>query len=289
MSLELGLACAAAVRYIAIMSDGKVTVRWADKVALVTLRRPAKHNALNQAMWDGLVAATRLLAAKLPRAIVVTGEGPAFCAGMDLSLDNPQMASLATAARSGDPGPMRELLTKLRPAIDAFVALPVPVIAAVNGLAFGGGAELAIRSDLRVVDPTAELCFSEVRLGLMPDMGGCGALTRLVGRAVATDLILTARRVAGTEALTLGLASRVSAPGKAVDEALRLAQSIAANGPRAVRAALEVIRRSPYLSQAEALQLEQERAVELMTTGECIFGVTAVMSHQDPEFPDIDE
>ncbi len=271
------------------MSDGKVTVERANGVAVVTLRRPAKHNALNEVMWAGLSEATCELGAKLPRAIVITGAGPAFCAGMDLSPDNPQMAGLATAAQTGDPGPMRELLTKLRPAIDAFVALPVPIIAAVNGLAFGGGAELAIRSDLRVVDPDAELCFSEVRLGLIPDMGGCGALPRLVGRAVATELILTARRVKGDEALTLGLANRVSAPGKALQEALELARSIAANGPRAVRAALEVIRRSPYLSEAEALELERDRATTLMATGECIYGVTAVMSHQDPEFPDIDE
>ena len=81
----------------------------------------------------------------------------------------------------------------------------------------------------------------------------------------------------------------MSAPGKALDEALELARSIAANGPRAVRAALELVRRSPYLSEAEALELERDRATELMASGECIYGVTAVMSHQDPEFPDIDE
>ncbi|MBW2457498.1 MAG: enoyl-CoA hydratase/isomerase family protein [Deltaproteobacteria bacterium] len=271
------------------MSDGTVSVERVDQVALVTLRRPDKRNALNEAMWRGLAAAAQKLREQAPRAVVVTGEGSAFCAGMDLSAENPQLAGLAQAAQTRDPGPMRELLTQLRPAIDAFIALPVPTIAAVNGLAYGGGAELATRCDLRVVDPDAEICFSEVRLGLIPDMGGCATLPRLVGRAVATDLIVTARRVKSAEALSLGLANRVSAPGKVVEEALALGRSIAQNGPRAVRAALDVIRRGADLTEDEALALERDRATEVMATGECIFGVTAVMAHQDPEFPDIDD
>jgi enoyl-CoA hydratase/carnithine racemase len=160
------------------------------------------------------------------------------------------------------------------------------VIAAVNGLAFGGGAELAVRCDLRVMDPGAELCFSEVRLGLMPDMGGGVALVRLVGPAAAADLILSARRVRGDEAFRLGLVNRLSEPGDALGEALRLAQEVAQNGPRAVRAALRVIRATTDLSEAAALGLEQDEAAALMATGECVHGVSALMSRKDPEFPD---
>jgi len=89
------------------------------------------------------------------------------------------------------------------------VALPVPIIAAINGLAFGGGAELAVRCDMRVMDPGAVICFSEVRLGLMPDWGGGVALSRLLGRSLAADHILTARRVNADEALDMGLVNQV--------------------------------------------------------------------------------
>jgi enoyl-CoA hydratase/carnithine racemase len=268
------------------MSDGSVTVERIEHVAIVTLRRPDKLNALNDALWSGLRQAAAEIGGKLPRAVVITGEGEAFCAGMDLSPDNPRMAGLAEAAQTHDPVPMRALLEGLRPSFDALVSLPVPVIAAINGLAFGGGAELAVRCDLRVMDPDAELCFSEVRLGLMPDTGGGVALTRLVGTAVAADLILTARRIRGEEAARLGLVNRLSAPGKVLDEAIAFAGDIARNGPRSVRASLEVIRRTPDLSEEEALDFERERAAQLMASGECIFGVTALLSRSEPEFPD---
>lgn len=262
-----------------------VSVGRVGKVGVVTLRREAKKNALNQAMWAGLRSAADALAASLPRAVVITGTGRAFCAGMDVSPDNPQIASLAEAARTHDPGPMRALLEELRPAFDALVGLPVPVIAAINGLAYGGGAELAARCDLRVMDRDAEICFSEVRLGLMPDLGGAVAVTRLVGPAIASDLLLSARRVGADEALRLGLVNRVSAPGEALAEALSMAEQIAANGPRAVRATLSVIRATADLTEAEALELERERAAELMATGECAHGIAAFVSRQPPEFP----
>lgn len=270
------------------MSDGSVTIERDGPIAVVTLCRPHKKNALNDALWAGMRAAAETLAGELPRAVIVTGEGSAFCAGMDLSPDNPQIAGLAVAAQTHEAGPMRALLAGLRPSMDALVRLPVPIIAAINGLAFGGGAELAVRCDLRVMDAEAELCFSEVRLGLMPDMGGGVALTRLVGPAVAADLILTARRVRGEEAQRLGVVNRVSAPGRALDDARELARSIAANGPRAVRASLNVIRRTPDLDEEAALELERERAAELMATGECVYGVTALMSKSEPQFPDAD-
>ncbi len=265
--------------------DGTVSVERSGHVAIVTLRRPHKRNALSEALWKGLAAAAQQLEQTPPRAVVVTGEGDAFCAGMDLNPANPQMAGLAEAAQTHDQAPMRTLLAALRPSIDAFVGLPVPIIAAVNGLAYGGGAELAVRCDLRVMDPEAKLCFSEVRLGLMPDMGGCWALTRLVGPAVATDLICTARRISGKEAAALGVVNRVSAPGKALEEAIELAEQIAVNGPRATRASLAVIRRCPEIDEAQGLALERDLAVELMASGECIHGIAGLMSRSEPTFP----
>ena len=269
--------------------NGTVTLERDGHVAVVTLNRPEKRNCLNHEMWSGIADAARALRARPPRAVVITGAGSAFSAGMDVSPTNPQISSLVEAAQNHDPEPMRGLLREVRPAFDALVGLPVPVIAAINGLAFGGGAELAVRCDLRVMDPEATICFSETRLGLMPDVGGGVALTRLLGPGVATDLVLTARRVGAEEALRLGLVSRMSAPGRALEDALALGREIAANGPRATRAALEVIRQTLDLSEADALALERENAAQLMASGECAHGLAALMSRTPPEFPDLEE
>jgi enoyl-CoA hydratase/carnithine racemase len=125
-----------------------------------------------------------------------------------------------------------------------------------------------------------------VRLGLMPDWGGGVALARLLGPARAADLILTARKVGAEEALRLGLADRVSAPGAAVDEAVALAEQIAANGPRAVRAALSLVRTTGDLPLAEARAREVELATDLIAGGECVHGITAFLTRQPPSFPD---
>ncbi|MBU2489318.1 MAG: enoyl-CoA hydratase/isomerase family protein [Proteobacteria bacterium] len=269
------------------MEDYGIRLSLQDGVAVVTLDRPARRNAFDQKMWSDLVEVGKRLAARLPRAVVVTGAGDrAFCAGMDVNPDNPQVAGILNAVRDHDPGPVRGLLDQLAGAVRALVDLPVPVIAALNGPAYGGGAELAVSCDFRVLDPGALIRFSEVRLGLMPDWGGGVALTRLAGPSVAADLILTARSVDAHEALALGLANRVSEPGKALEEALNLARAIAANGPRAVRHALSVIRKTPDLTLEEALDLEAREAAELIASGECVHGIGAFFEKKEPEFPD---
>ncbi len=270
------------------MTDGTTRLERSGKLAIVILDRPAKKNALNEALWLALERVIDELEAKLPRAVVITGAGDAFCAGADVSPDNPMSAALMQAMQDKQRERAVAVLSRMRRIVDRLVSLPVPVIAAINGLAYGGGAEIATRLDLRVVDPNATICFSEVRLGLMPDLGGGVALTRLLGPALASDLILTARRIDAEEALRMGLASRVSLPGKSVEVALELAQAIANNGPRAVRAALEVIRKSSDMPISEALSFELGRAADLIVSGECVHGVTALFSKQDPEFPDVD-
>jgi len=265
-----------------------VTAARRGKVAVITLDRPARHNAMNAEMWAALDAALDVIEADLPRALVVTGAGEkAFCAGFDVRPDNPMVADLLTSVQTGEEGPVAALLHRIRGTVDRLAALPVPVIAALGGLTYGGGAELACRCDLRVADPAVEIRFSEVRLGLMPDWGGGPALARLLGPSRAADLILTARRVHAEEALSLGLVNRVSAPGAALEEAVALGEQIAANGPRAVRAALTVLRQSPDLPMADALALELRVATMLIAGGECMHGISAFMARAEPEFPDI--
>jgi enoyl-CoA hydratase len=256
-------------------------------VAVVVLDRPERRNALCASMWAELDRVVAELERALPRVVVLTGGGDrAFCAGMDVNPDNPDSARLMGAIQDRDRGAVVTLLSELRRVADRFFALPVPIIAAINGVAFGGGAELAVRSDLRVMDASATLSFSEVRLGLMPDWGGGVALTRLVGPARAADLILTARRVGAEEARELGVVNQVCPAGSALESAQHLAGSIAENGPRAVRGALAVIRRTPDLSERDALALELEGAASLIASGECVFGIGAFFSRTAPSFPD---
>lgn len=256
-------------------------------IALVTLDRPDKRNAFDEAMWAALETVASGLRERPPRAVVVTGAGDrAFSAGFDVSPENPQVARLITALGEKDRKPVEQLIGHIRSAVDRFVMQPVPVIAAVNGLAYGGGAELAVRCDMRVMDPDAVISFSEVRLGLMPDWGGGVALARLVGTARAAELILTGRKVGAQEAFSFGLVNRVSEKGGAADLAMEIAGKIAANGPRAVRHALSVIRKTPDMPIDEALAFESERAVGLIETGECVEGIGAFLGKREPEFKD---
>ena len=154
------------------MAEDLVVIEQVGKVAKVTMRRTEKLNALNEAMWKGLREAADKLSADLPRAVVLTGSGRAFCAGMDVAPDNPQ-------ARDGGSGcPVQGSGTDARvpqgasASIDKLVGLPVPVIAAINCLAYGGGAELAVRCDLRTMERGAQICFSEVRLDSCPTWEG---------------------------------------------------------------------------------------------------------------------
>lgn len=269
------------------MKDYGISVKRQGHIAIMTLDRPAKHNALDQHMWDCLDKSVTDLGQNLPRVIVLTGAGDkAFCAGFDVHPDNPLLTPLLAAAESRDKGPADELIRRVRTSTDKLVSLPVPIIAAINGLAYGGGAEIASRCDLRVMDPQAVFCFSEVRLGLMPDHGGVVGLTKLVGASRAADLILTARKVDAQESLQLGLTNRITAPGKVLEDALDLALSIAQNGPRAVRHALCVIRKIHDLTTRDALDLETQEAVDLIASGESIHGVTAFLTRQKPDFPD---
>ena len=269
------------------MIGGKIQVDRKNKIALVTMNQARKKNASDESMFLALENVTDELKQNLPRAIILTGAGDeAFCAGFNVNPENPLVADFLEVLNSNDIEPARRMVNRIRKAVDGFISLPVPIIAAINGLAYGGGMELATRCDLRVMDRTAQLCFSEVRLGLMPDWGGGPYLTKLVGSAIASDLILTARTVNAEEALKIGLVNRVSGEGRSVNEALNLAEQIAQNGPKAVRHALSVIRQSRGLSLEKALELEAKTAAELVKSGEWMHGVKAFMEKKKPEFPD---
>ena len=258
-----------------------------ENIAVITLNRPDRQNSMDEYMWNCFEEVISDLKRHLPRAVVLTGAGEkAFCAGFDVNPQNPQVTNLIKALEKHEKEEVESLINRVRTISDSLVFLPVPIIAAINGLAYGGGAEIACRCDLRVMDPDAAISFSEVKLGLMPDHGGVVGLTRLVGPANASDLILTARKLGAEEALVMGVINRISKPGKALEEALELAKGIADNGPEAVRHALKVIRKTSDLSYMDALLMESQEAVELILTGECIHGIGAFMTKKKPVFPE---
>ncbi len=269
------------------MTGELVCLEYHEKIALVTFNRPEKRNTFNLAMWESLEGVTARLRERVPRAVVVTGEGDAaFSAGFDVNPENPQVGSLVSAVQSHDRSPVAALIKNIRRWTDGFFAIPVPVIAAINGVAYGGGAEFAVRCDMRFADPKSVICFSEVKLGLMPDWGGGAALTRLAGTAVAADLILTARKIEAGEALAMGLLNGVSDEGRVMDLAMERAAMIAANGPLSVRKALSVIRKTPDLDYLSALDHESEEATDLITAGECMTGIAAFLKGEKPVFND---
>src|SRR5512143_586176 len=205
------------------MSDRVVVTRLPGGVADVRLNRADKMNALDIPMFEALVeAGTELASDRTLRAVVLSGEGRAFSAGLDFS----SFQSMAGGSRSGG-GAAPNLLSRgdasspanfAQRAAWVWTEVPVPVIAAVHGVAYGGGLQIALGADLRFVAPDAKLSVMEIKWGLVPDMSGTQTLRRLVRLDVAKELTFTGRVVSGTEAVALGLATRASE--KPLDDAL---------------------------------------------------------------------
>jgi enoyl-CoA hydratase/carnithine racemase len=222
---------------------------WHGRAAIVTLARPEAANALSLSLLTGLRAAfseiTRTDPA--PAAVVITGAGDkAFCAGADLK-------ERLTFTIEGT----RSFLDQLGGLLDAIAAFPRPVIAALNGVALGGGLELALACDFRVAASGVMLGLPEVRLGIIPGAGGTQRLARLVGPAIAKELILTGRRVDADQARALGLVNVVVPRESLLDAALGLVGEIADGAPLAVTEAKRAIDDGLSLPLAQGLAVER--------------------------------
>ncbi|MFG2007166.1 crotonase/enoyl-CoA hydratase family protein [Spirillospora sp. NPDC048911] len=235
------------------MTD-RVTVSVDRGVADVRLNRPDKLNALDMATFRALAeAGDRIAANASVRAVVLSGEGRSFCAGLDFANFAAMADGPSNADRQSDEGFTRLLtdITEREPgritnlgqqAAHTWRELPQPVIAAVAGHALGGGLQIALGADIRIVAPDAKLSVLEIRWGLVPDMTGTAALIRLVGEDVAKELTFTGRMVSGEEAVRLGLATRTADDPR--QAATDLAREIAAGSPDAVRAAKRLLNRA---------------------------------------------
>jgi len=236
-----------------------------DGVAEVRLNRPDKMNALDPAMFAALVeTGTRLAREPDLRAVVLSGEGKAFCAGLDMQ----SMSGLA-GKEPGQGGSMGRLAPRTHGISNApqyactvWRELAVPVIAAVHGVAFGGGLQVALGADLRYVTADAKLSVMEIKWGLVPDMAGMLLTRGLVRDDVLRELIYTGRIVSGSEACELGLATRVVEDPRAA--ALAAAREIAGRSPDAIRAAkrlMQVTAGGDVAAILLAESVEQERLI----------------------------
>jgi enoyl-CoA hydratase/carnithine racemase len=258
----------------------RVAIEVEEHVAVVTLRRPDKHNALDMPMIDAIVAATeRLGGEREVRAVVLHGEGKSFCSGLDFP---------AVAAAGG-----LEVFTGIldQPPPNQFqragygwIELPVPVIAAIHGNCLGGGLQIALAADIRIATPDAKLSVMEGRWGLIPDMSITRTLPRLVGIDIAKELTFTARTISGEEAAQLGLVTRLAPNPLAA--AMDLAWEIAARSPDAVRRAKRLFDAGWTGSAEETLALEATLQGQLIGAPNQVAAMTAAMAKQAPHFTD---
>ncbi|MCU1455284.1 MAG: enoyl-CoA hydratase/isomerase [Acidimicrobiales bacterium] len=276
------------------MSD-RVTITIDAGVADVRLARPDKLNALDLAMFAALVeAGDQLRADRSVRAVVLSGEGRGFCAGLDVAAlgsmagrdDAPGSQGAGARGFTADLGARDagRITNLAQQAAYTWTELPVPVIAAVHGVAYGGGLQIALGADLRIVAPDARFSVMEVRWGLLPDMTGLQVLPRLVGLDVAKELAFTGRIVSGEDAVTLGLATRASAAP--LDDALALAREIAGKNPAAIRGIKQLLELSGTRPLAESFLEESRLMGELIGSPNQIEAVMAEMEKRPANFTD---
>jgi enoyl-CoA hydratase/carnithine racemase len=233
-----------------------------------------RRNAIRRSMARDMEARIAAATTQGTRAVVLTGAGnKAFCAGADLK---------ERVGMSEDE--VRQFLESLRRILRSLEKSRCVFIAALNGVALGGGTELALACDLRVAAPHAELGLTEVKLGIIPGGGGTQRLSRLIGPGRAKDLILTGRRVRADEALALGLVNQVAPEGKLLETALALAQTIVANAPIAVAAAKHAIDEGLSLDLDQALTLEHEKYEQTLRSEDRLEGLRAFAEKRPPRF-----
>lgn len=252
-----------------------IDLDYQDHVALITVNLPERLNALDSDALQSLFL--RIQEASLHpevRAIVLTGAGDrAFVAGADIK----EMVALSREEGAAF-GELGHAVTS------ALEDAPQPVIAAVNGYAFGGGCELALASDMRLASSNAVFAQPEVSLGIPPGWGGSQRLPRIVGPGIAAELIYTGRRIRADEALRIGLVNAVHEPGELLPSAMELAHQIAANSPRSVQVAKRLIAATRGAMYREGLAAEAIEFGRAFGTADQIEGMSAFVEKRPPVF-----
>jgi enoyl-CoA hydratase/carnithine racemase len=257
-------------------------------VAHVQLTRPDKRNALDDAMFHAIAQAGEQLKHDAGvRAVVLSGEGLSFCAGLDFGGFQSMSERGADTASDSGIGAMAEgRITHLAQQICwVWQEVPVPVIAALQGHALGGGMQLALGADVRIAHPDTKLSVREVHWGLTPDMTGTLMLSRLVRDDVMKELVFTGRVLPASEGAQLGLVTKLS--DTPVDDAMAMAREIAGRSPDAVRGAKKLINRLSNAGAAEHFAAEREIIFKLIGSPNQVEAITANFENRAPQFRDV--
>jgi len=257
------------------MSVVALRVHQRDGIAVVTLDRPDRLNAINRATLHELDAVlTDLEGDRTVRALVLTGAGRAFSAGADIE----ELTAL------DGPDAFARFIHEFTDVLDRLEQLPTPSIAAIDGLALGGGLELALACDLRVASDRARLGVPEVSLGLLPGAGGTQRLPRLVPRAVAAQMLLTGAPLHAFDAHRCGLVNELSGDAPAIEVAEQLARELAAGAPLAHAAAKQLMRETATGTLAAGIEREREVVAALFGTADAAEGLAAFREKRTPAF-----
>jgi enoyl-CoA hydratase/carnithine racemase len=269
--------------------DDRVSISISHGVADVRLARPDKMNALDAAMFEALIAASeRLALEKGLRAVVLSGEGRAFCAGLDMG----RFAAMNEKGGNGIAGgETRDLTARThglanfpQQAVWGWRQLPVPVIAAIRGVAFGGGFQLALGADMRFLAPDARMSIMEIKWGLVPDMAGTPILASLMRDDVLRELTYTGRIFSAQEAMSYGLATQICDDPHAA--AFEVAREIAGKSPEAIRAAKRMLN-NLAVNPGPALLAESMEQMKLMGGANQREAVRANLEKRAPRFADV--
>lgn len=273
------------------MNDRIESIRHADGVVELHLARADKMNALDPAMFDALIdAGTRLCNDAGVRAVVLAGRGKAFCAGLDMqSFERMGQGSGSGVIGSGSTG--RDLIERSHGIANAaqqvamvWREVPVPVIAAIHGVAFGGGLQVALGADVRLVAPGTKMSVMEIKWGLVPDMGGMVLMRELARNDVVRELTFTGRIFSGEEAVAIGFATRLA--NDPLAEALEMAREIAQKSPDAIRAGKRLLNAAMGHSAADLLLAESVEQKALIGSANQTEAVRANMEKRAPRFDD---
>ncbi|TEB05040.1 putative enoyl-CoA hydratase echA8 [Pelotomaculum schinkii] len=257
------------------MENTLIDLKVAEGIATVTVNRPKSMNALSREVLEQMEQVIKDVAKNdQVRALIITGAGnKAFVAGADIS------AMVDMTAQEA-----REYSIVAHNLYGMIEQLPIPVIAAINGYALGGGCELALVCDIRIAASTAKLGQPEITLGIIPGFGGTQRLSRLVGKGKANELILTGGMIDAETAMSIGLVNAVAPPEKLIDAAVDMAKKIIANGPLAIKYAKEAIHRGLQMSLDQGCKYEIELWTDCFTTEDQDIGMKAFLNKQKPSF-----
>lgn len=268
------------------MSD-RVTIQLINGIADVRLNRPDKLNALDRDMFDGLLAAGESLKTdRSARVVVLSGEGRGFCAGLDFTSFQAMASGDSASQDAQDVGALGRTdgrITHLGQQVCwVWRELPLPVIAALHGPVLGGGLQIALGADIRIVSPDAKLAVLESRWGLTPDMTGTEVLPRLVGLERAKELTFTGRMVSAEEAVRIGLASRLADDPRAA--AMELATELVGKSPEALAGAKRLLEASGTRPVAEQFADERDTIGKLIGSPNQVEAVSAYFDKREPSF-----